>query len=262
MGGPSALTVDRVRDLGQRHVHLDADPTYARVFVRRISPFLTWAIVRFTGLSADAVTGLAITSGVVGGLLAAVPSIGSNIAAILLLQVAYLLDVSDGEVARVRGTSGRRGTYLDLIGHVVQNRALYGASTYVLIVVSGYAWWAIAVAMAGVAFASPFGEQARAQVLGHAAASGAHTRATPTAGTRPSAAGRLYRAYRAVAFIWDYPASMNLFCVALAGDAIRFAIDGGAEPLVLPAFAGAFAITLFLKQITNALRLLSPRLWT
>jgi phosphatidylglycerophosphate synthase len=257
------LTMDRVRQLGQGSAHLESDPTYARLVMRRISPMVTFLVVRFTRLSADAVTALAIAAGVVGGLLTAPGTLAANLAAVSLLQLAYLLDVADGEVARVRGTSGKRGTYLDLIGHVVQNRALYGGATFCLIHVTGYAWWAIVIALFGVAFASPFGEQARAQVLGRGATSSPHGARGAGSDPIPSGVGaQAYWLYRQGRFVWNYPASMNLFCLALLIDAIRFASDADASALVLPAFAGAFAVTLAAKQFVNAFRLLRGELWT
>lgn len=251
------LTIRDVRERGQQHPHLAADPTYARAVVRRVSPFVTFGIVRFTAASADAVTATAIASGIVGGVLTAIPSLWTNVLAILLLQLAYLLDVADGEVARVRGTSGKRGTYLDLIGHFLQNRALYGGSTFALVVSTDYASWAIVVALLGVGFASAFGEQSRDQVLGRRDASSPHgaRAADQVSGRGP------YALYRRIAFLWNYPASMNLFCIALLADAARFAFEPGAEALVLPWFAGAFAVTLAVRQFVNAVRQLAPHIW-
>ncbi len=257
------LTLAEARRLGQDHPHLAADPTYSRLVMRRLSPWLTWAIVRGTSLSADAVTLLAIGSGVAAAGLVLVPSPWTYVAATLLLQLAYLFDTSDGEVARVRGTSGKRGTYLDLIGHFLQNRALYGTSGYVLMVGTGFAPWAVLLAMLGVAFASPFGEQSRMHVLGvrPSVAEATHGRIA-VAALRPGAsvAARLYWRYRRIAFLWNYPASMNLFCLALLADAALMT-SGAADPLVLPAIAGLFAGTLAIKQMSNAVRLLGAQDW-
>lgn len=258
------LSVPEVRRRGQGDAHLALDPTYSRLVMRRISPWLTWLLVNATPLSADAVTALAIVSGIAAAALVLVPGVGTYLLAVLLLQLAYLLDTADGEVARVRGTAGKRGAYLDLIGHFLQNRALYGAAGYVLIVEADYAPWAIAVALLGVGLASPFGEQARLQVLrGASGDAGPHARVTaPPLSSVRSPAGLPFWLYRRVAFLWNYPASMNLFCLALLADAARFAADAEATPLLLPAFGAVFSITLALKQIANALRLLlDRRLW-
>ena len=255
----SRIPLRDVRDRGQRHAHLANDPAYARLIVRHASPLVTYLVVNFTRLGADAITALSILSGVVGGLLTAIPSPGTNVASVLLLQLAYLLDVADGEVARVRGTAGLRGTYLDLVGHVVQNRALYAGSAMVLVGLTSASWWSIAIALIGVAFASPFGELARMQVTG-ARAQGDHAAGRGSA--NGSTAGGLYAAYRRAAFVWNYPASMNLFCIALLADAARSAVDGSAGPLVLPVFASVFIVTLAIKQFGNAARLLGRGPWS
>lgn len=261
MTEPRGLTVAEARARGQGDVHLDADPTYARTVVRKVSPYLTYAIVRSTPLSADAVTALAIGCGVVGGVLAAFPSALALWSAIVLLQLAYLFDVVDGEVARVRGTSSRRGTYLDLIGHFVQNRALYAGATFSLILLTDHAWWAIGIALLGVGFASAFGEQSRIQVAGGVASSPHGGRSAPLGAMPTTLAGRLHWLYRRVAFLWNYPASMNLFCVAMLVDAARLTVVAAAEPVVVPVFAGIFAVTLAAKQVMNALRLLGRSHW-
>jgi phosphatidylglycerophosphate synthase len=258
MNEPNILTLATVRRLGQGDAHLDADPTYARLVMRRISPWVTYFVVRHTRLSADAVTLLAIGCGIAGGLLTAGGTAEAYLAAIGLLQLAYLLDVADGEVARVRGTAGKRGTYLDLVGHFLQNRALYAGSTFALIEMTGFAVWAIALALVGVGLASPFGEQARNHVLGLSGGASPHG---ARSGPESSPPFGLYGVYRRLSFVWNYPASMNIFCVALALDVARI-VFGAPDPLVLPIFAGAFVLTLSVKQLANALRLLRPSLWS
>jgi phosphatidylglycerophosphate synthase len=256
-----ALTVAEARRRGQGDAHLDADPTYARAIVRNVSPYLTYTIVRHTPVSADSVTALAIACGVVGGVITAFPSPMALWLSIVLLQLAYVLDVVDGEVARVRGTSSRRGTYLDLIGHFVQNRALYAGSTFSLVLLTDFAWWAVAIAVLGVGFASAFGEQARIQVAGGVATSPHGARSVSSDSMPTSLRGRLHWLYRRVSFVWNYPASMNLFCVAILIDATRLTLDIAAEPLVLPIFAALFAVTLAAKQVMNAMRLLDRSHW-
>lgn len=261
---PKPLSLAQVREGGQHHPHLLADPTYARVLMRRISPYVTFAITRYTSLSADAVTALSIASGIAGGAVIVVPSAVTYLLAVVLLQLAYLLDVVDGEVARVRGRASLRGTYLDLVGHFIQNRALYGAAGYVLMVETGFAPWAVLLAMLGVAFASPFGDQARLQVLGTrpSAAELTHGRIESSPlGPGASPLATLYWLYRRVAFLWNYPASMNIFCVALLVDAARIGSGDAVRPLVLPVLAAIFAGTLALKQLANAIRILRADSW-
>ena len=258
------LTLAEVRDRGQGDRHLLADPTYARVVMRRISPYLTLLITRWSPLSADAVTSLSILAGVGGALAVVVPSALTYLLAVVLLQIAYLLDVVDGEVARVRGSAGVRGTYLDLVGHSLQNQALYAASGFALIQAADSAPWAIGLALVGVAFSAPFGIQARLHVLGTrpSAAETTHGRLeTPHLAPGASPGSVLYWLYRRIAFLWNYPASMNLFCIALLADAARMGADDAARPLVLPIFAAIFAATLVVKQTANAFRILTSESW-
>jgi len=261
--GEAGLTVAEARLRGQGSSHLDADPTYARWVARRLSPFASWAICRFTGLSADAVTVASIATGVVGGLVVAAGTGGAAILAVVLLQLAYLLDVVDGEVARIRGTAGRRGTYLDLIGHFVQNRALHAGAGWLLLERSGGAGWAVAIVMVTLAFSVPFGHYARIHVLRDAGGGEHPDHAPRVAIRRPSGPRPLPLAawaYRRVAFLWNYPAAMNLFCLALIVDAVRLA-GGAPGSLAVPALFAVFGPTLALKQVVHALRLLGTTDW-
>jgi phosphatidylglycerophosphate synthase len=258
------LTLAEARALGQGSTHLDADPTYARVLVRKISPYVSWLIATRTPLSADAVTAASIISGTVGGLLCAAGTPVTALIAVVLLQFAYLLDVADGEVARIRRTAGLRGTYLDLIGHFIQNRALYLGAGWTLITGSGYAAWAIVAVALVMGFSVPFGYYARLHVTQGAGGPQQH----PEHATRTRMASRpaltdpalVKWLYARVAFIWNYPASMNVFSLALLVDVARGAV-GQPEPLAVPAVIAAFGATLALKQVIHAIRLLRREAW-
>jgi len=192
-----------------------------------------------------------------------VPSTQAYLLAVVLLQIAYLLDVVDGEVARVRGSAGLRGTYLDLVGHHLQNQALYAVTAYVLVAATAFAPWAILLGLVGVGFATPFGAYARLHVLGTRPSAAEITHGRVSSIPLPSgaaAAAVLYWLYRRIAFLWNYPASMNLFCLAILADAVRMGA-GEATPLVVPAFAGCFTGTLAAKQVANALRILTAGSW-
>jgi phosphatidylglycerophosphate synthase len=259
---PRALTLDEARRRGQASAHLDADPTYARWLVRRVSPYVSWLVSTRTSISADGVTAASIVCGVAGGLLVALGTFAADGVAIVLLQLAYLFDVADGEVARIRGTAGLRGTYLDLIGHFVQNRALFAGAGLSLISATGGATWAIAVSFLVLGFSAPFGLYAFQHVRG--GAGGAHPDHGPRDVVgRPVGGGPATWAawlYRRSVFLLSYPASMNVFCVALAIDAIRVA-GGETRPLAVPMTITVFALALSAKQIGHALRLLRPALW-
>jgi len=88
------------------------DP-YAKI-MRRISVHITWLLVR-TPITANQVTLFQGILGLAGAILLAYrPILG-----VILLQLGYLLDLSDGEVARWRGTASKSGHYLDMLGHII-----------------------------------------------------------------------------------------------------------------------------------------------
>ena len=257
------LSLAEVRRRAQDHPHLAADPTYGRLVMRPLSPYVTWLIVNWTPLSADAVTVGAILCGVGGALAFLVVGPATYALGILLLQAAYLLDTADGEVARVRGTSSKRGAYLDLMGHSLQNRTLLATTCFLFLQLTGFAWWAIAISFAGLAFESPFGVLLRMHVMGARVDATELSHGRQQSPARPASGGILALAawaYRRIAFLWNYPASMNLFCLAAGVDAVRLA-TGASAALALPLFAGAFAATVAAKQIANAFRLLHRPLW-
>jgi phosphatidylglycerophosphate synthase len=86
------------------------------LYLRRLSIYVTRLLLP-TGVSANGVTWLMIVVGWGAAASLLWPSWWGALIAMLLLQLQILLDCSDGEVARVRGTSSPVGVYLDRIGH-------------------------------------------------------------------------------------------------------------------------------------------------
>jgi phosphatidylglycerophosphate synthase len=94
-----------------------------RLYMRRVSPPVTWAFARL-GCPPNAVTAGFIGCGVAAGAVLALPGLPAAIAAAVLIQVYLLLDCSDGELARCRGRTSATGVYLDGIGHYLGETAL------------------------------------------------------------------------------------------------------------------------------------------
>lgn len=92
----------------------EIDP-YAIYFVRPISIWFTWVFVR-TPLSANHVTILQEIFGIIGAVLFAC---GNYVLGAIFLQVGFILDNSDGEVARWKKQQSESGKFLDLIGHMI-----------------------------------------------------------------------------------------------------------------------------------------------
>ncbi len=92
----------------------EIDP-YAKYFIRPISIWFTWFFVR-TPLSANHVTIIQEIFGIIGGVLFAC---GRFVYGAIFLQLGFIMDNSDGEVARWKNQQSERGKFLDLVGHMV-----------------------------------------------------------------------------------------------------------------------------------------------
>jgi phosphatidylglycerophosphate synthase len=88
---------------------------YAKYIVRPISILFTWVFVR-TPISANQVTIIQEILGIIGAILLAY---GKFVWGVLFLQLGYIMDCSDGEVARWKNQSSESGKFLDLIGHMI-----------------------------------------------------------------------------------------------------------------------------------------------
>lgn len=113
------MSIATIRELGQPDViraRATAEHWSAALYWRRVSPFLTQRFLA-GGLSADAVTIGVIVTGWLAALSLLIPSFAGPLLAAIFAQLQMLVDASDGEVARVRGTSGPRGIFLDKIAH-------------------------------------------------------------------------------------------------------------------------------------------------
>ncbi|MCD5315289.1 CDP-alcohol phosphatidyltransferase family protein [Kineosporia babensis] len=118
MSGPSIAELRRVGQPEHVRTRAAAEHWVAHAYLRQISPYLTRPLVAL-GLSANQVTWLMITAAALAALSTAWIGIAGALLAAFLVQMQMLLDCSDGEVARWRGTSSPVGIYLDRVGHYV-----------------------------------------------------------------------------------------------------------------------------------------------
>ncbi|MBA7676113.1 hypothetical protein ES703_84354 [subsurface metagenome] len=100
------------------------EPFYAKIFSRRISIYITKALL-YTPISANQVTILGFLLGIAAGTLFIWGNYWYSITGAVLLQLCFILDGVDGEVARYRGTSSLRGQYLDGANHTIANPYIF-----------------------------------------------------------------------------------------------------------------------------------------
>jgi len=90
-------------------------PWFTEEVTRRLSIYLTWLFIRF-GITANQVSLSVFILGIISG----VAFIwGHFLIGVLLLQIWYLLDAVDGEVARYHGVNDLTGDYTDKLMHYV-----------------------------------------------------------------------------------------------------------------------------------------------
>ena len=118
---PARPTIAQLREVTQPPSVRDraaAEHWVAHAYLRDISPYLTRILLR-AGFSANGVTWLMIISAAAAAVATGWPSLVGAILVVILVQLQMLLDCSDGEVARWRGTSSPVGIYLDRLAHWV-----------------------------------------------------------------------------------------------------------------------------------------------
>jgi phosphatidylglycerophosphate synthase len=134
-GGEGTGAADEPRDLRR---------IYARG-VRKLSIRITRVLLP-TGISANQTTVVGILIGLVGAGLLSINTFWAQIAAILLLQLSFVLDFCDGELARfereIEGkSSGAGGAYLDWVGHYYIPALMTGALGWAVFHETGDWWW-------------------------------------------------------------------------------------------------------------------------
>lgn len=126
MASVEVASIETIREVGQPpsiRGRASAEHWSASLYWRKVSPYLTRRFLA-AGLSADAVTVGVIVTGWMATASLLIPSVAGPLLAAVFAQLQMLVDASDGEVARVRGTSGPRGIFLDKVAHYTTEGAI------------------------------------------------------------------------------------------------------------------------------------------
>lgn len=102
-----------------------------RTFLRDAALPITWLLLH-TSVSANQVTSAALGIGLLGLLCLASPSAGCFFTGMLLIQLWYLLDHVDGQIARYRKTVSLSGRFYDFIMHHIIHGIFFFALSWCL----------------------------------------------------------------------------------------------------------------------------------
>lgn len=114
-------SLSEVRSAGQPPevlARLNDEHWAGKFYMRKLSPYATLLFARL-GWSPNAVTVAFIVSGILGGILAAVPGVPAAIGVVVLYQLYLLFDCADGELARYTQRFSPAGVFLDRMGHYI-----------------------------------------------------------------------------------------------------------------------------------------------
>lgn len=89
-------------------------------FCQIFSPYFTRLFVRL-GWVPNYVTSLMIIFGILGAVLFVIPSLCFKIVGVLFIYLWYIMDISDGEVARATKTFSKFGQEFDYTAHVINH---------------------------------------------------------------------------------------------------------------------------------------------
>ncbi len=112
-----AYSIKDLKKLGQEPARTH-DGWYGKLVGRKISVYFTKFLLPL-GITANQATLFSIGFGVAGSILLAFNKAGLSLLGIFLLQLWFVFDCVDGEIARVRNQSSINGLFLDLVGHCV-----------------------------------------------------------------------------------------------------------------------------------------------
>ncbi len=96
------------------------DSVLVDAYTTLLSPLVTKVCLKLR-LIPNVVTVLMIASGVMGGLIFALPPLWCKILGTVLIHLWYVFDCSDGEVARITKRYSKFGTEIDYTAHVIDH---------------------------------------------------------------------------------------------------------------------------------------------
>jgi phosphatidylglycerophosphate synthase len=119
-------SLKELNQICQKPRYKEAGNWYVRNILRDAALPVTWLLLH-TKISANGVTTISLAVALLGAAFFAFPSKGAFLAGALLLQLWYLLDHVDGQIARYRKSASLSGRFYDfLTHHIIHGVILFG----------------------------------------------------------------------------------------------------------------------------------------
>jgi len=239
---PSIAQLRQVTQPASVRTRAGAEHWVAHAYLRDLSPHLTRVLLH-AGFTANGVTWLMISCAALAAVSTGWPGLVGALVAVLLVQLQMLLDCSDGEVARWRGTSTPLGVYLDRVGHYV---AECGIAVALGVRVSGglqlSGVWISAGLLLGLLVALNKVENDLVHVARHYAGM---TQVPDAEAVRVPSGGLLRRARRVARFVPFHRVfhSIELSLLVLAAALVDLVADGAATRVLLAGLVVAAVVT-------------------
>lgn len=123
MSGPSVAELRAVAQPQSTMGRNSGEHWAGSLYMRKLSIYVTWFLAK-TPITPNQTTWLMILTGILAGVVLALPGLWAAVLAALLVQLYLLLDCSDGELARWTRRTSITGVYLDRVGHYFAEAAL------------------------------------------------------------------------------------------------------------------------------------------
>lgn len=221
-----------IKEIRDTTAKVHPGPWYARKIIRRISPYITWLFLR-TPITANQITILMIAVGIVASALFALGGSLTTLIGALVLQLFYILDHVDGEIARCRNTCSTTGIYLDRLANYIVNPlafigitiGLYQQFPSLALLIFGLiaSWSLLLLDLAGAALAiavdvslSKFltSQELNSEITGRNDENSTLIDDEIKPLVPRFVPSVLFNLVRKVGFLWFYPAVMNIITVA------------------------------------------------
>lgn len=117
----------------------------------RISPYLSFHFIQ-KKVKPNTITLYMIISGIIGGILFMLPNLWLKLLGTIFIHLWFILDCSDGEVARYTKTFSKFGSELDFLAHMIDHPFFCVGIALSLIQLNRYPLWLVL----GIVFTSLF----------------------------------------------------------------------------------------------------------